>query len=131
MYFWGRDNVFLGTNTPAVPGALAPAGAHSPTYNGGLIEAHYTFNPQLMLTSRYELIRMSQQALDTNPGDTGNTDAFTIGYRYYPFINSRAGFAFHGEYSIVWLRNTLVNPVTALPMGQTTSSLFFGLDFAF
>jgi hypothetical protein len=131
MYFWGRDNVFLGTNTPAVPGALPPAGAHSPTYNGGLIEAHYTFNPQLMLTSRYELIRMSQQALDTNPGDTGNTDAFTIGYRYYPFINSRAGFAFHGEYSIVWLRNTLVNPVTTLPMGQTTSSLFFGLDFAF
>jgi len=131
MYFYGKDNVFLGTNTAAVPGAAPPAGAQSPTWNGGLLEAHYTFNPQLMLTTRYELIRMSRQALSTNPGDTGDTDALTIGYRYYPFINTRAGFAFHGEYSIAWQRNILVSPVTALPIGATTSSLFFGFDFAF
>ena len=25
----------------------------------------------------------------------------TFGYRYYPFISSRAGFAFHNEYAIM------------------------------
>ena len=129
MYFYGHDSAFLGTNTTSKAGL--PTGSHAPTWNGALLEAHYTFNPQFMLTSRYELIRMSQQALDTNPSNTGNTDAFTLGYRYYPFINSRAGFAFHGEYSVVWQRNTQLNPVTALPMGQTFGSLFFGMDFAF
>jgi len=73
---------------------------------------------------------MSQQALDTNPANTGNIDALTFGFRYYPFISSRAGFAFHNEYSIVWQRN--INVTTAgLPIGLTSSSLMFGFDFAF
>ena len=55
---------------------------------------------------------MSQQALPIVPGtpytpgvsvptsDFGNEDVYTFGYRYYPFISSRAGFAFHNEYAI-------------------------------
>ena len=132
MYFYGHDSIFLGTGTPSNLGnAGLPAGSHAPTWNGGLIEVHYTFNPQLMFTNRYELIRMSQQALSSSPGNTGNVDALTFGLRYYPFMNSRAGFALHNEYSIVWQRNVLVSPVTALPIGLTSSSVMIGFDFAF
>jgi len=132
MYFYGHDSVYLGTNTPSNAGSAGlPAGAHAPTWNGALFETHYTFNPQMILINRYELIRMSQQALDSNPGDLGNIDALTFGFRYYPFVSSRTGLAFHNEYSIVWQRKVLVSPTTGLPIDLTSSSLMFGLDFAF
>src|SRR5262252_10311767 len=84
MYFYGHDNVYLGTNTPSNVGSAGlPSGAHAPTWNGALFETHYTFNPQMIFINRYELIRMSQQALDSNPGDLGNVDALTFGFRYY------------------------------------------------
>ena len=57
----------------------------------------------------------------------GDIDAFTIGYRYYPFISSRAGFAFHNEYS--WTRQRGTSPVNGLDL--TSSSLMSGFDFAF
>jgi hypothetical protein len=132
MYFYGHDSIYLGTNTlPPAGGGVLPEGAHAPTWNSGLIETHYNVNPQLVFTNRYELIRMSQQALSTNPANTGNVDALTFGVRYYPFMSSRAGFAFHNEYSIVWQRNVNVNTITNLPVGLTSSSLMFGFDFAF
>jgi len=132
MYFYGHDSVYLGTNTPAYLGTAGlPGGAHAPSWNGGLFETHYNFNPQMIFVNRYELIRMSQQALSSNPGNTGNVDALTFGFRYYPFINSRAGLAFHNEYSIVWQKNILLSPTTGLPIDVTSSSLMFGIDFAF
>src|SRR5215475_3414365 len=132
MYFYGHDNVFLATGTPSNLGADGlPEGAHAPTWNGALIETHYTWSPQLVLINRYELIRMSQQALDSNPGDLGNVDALTFGFRYYPFVSSRTGLAFHNEYSIVWNRKVQVSPTTGAPIDLTSSSLMFGLDFAF
>jgi hypothetical protein len=70
---------------------------------------------------------MSQQAFDSNPSNLGNTDALTFGLRYYPFISSRAGFAYHGEYSIVRQRGA--SPVTFSDL--TSSSLLFGFDFDF
>ena len=127
MYFHGHDSAWLGTNTPATPGAVLPAGAHAPSWNGGLFESHYVFNPQLILINRYEMVRMSQQAFDTNPGNLGNADVLTFGARYYPFISSRAGFAYHAEYAIIWQKGTA--PVTFT--NQTTSSLLFGFDFDF
>ena len=128
MYFYGHDSAYLGTNT--VAGDPLPDGSHAPAWNGALFETHYTFNKQMIFINRYELIRMSQQALDTNPGDLGNVDALTFGFRYYPFINSRAGFAFQNEYSIVWQKNVVVNPTTGTS-DLTSSSLLFGFDFAF
>jgi hypothetical protein len=125
IYFHSTDNAYLGTNTPAY--SPLPAGAHSPTWNGGLFESHYTFNPQLILINRYELVRMSQQSFDTNPSNLGNADVLTFGFRYYPFINARAGFAYHGEYAIIWQKGA--SPVTFT--NQTTSSLLFGFDFDF
>jgi hypothetical protein len=127
IFFHSHDSVWLGTNTAATPGTVLPPGAHAPTWNGGLFESHYNFNPQLILINRYELVRMSQQALDANPANLGNADVLTFGARYYPFISSRAGFAYHGEYAIIWQKG--VSLVTAT--NQTTSSLLFGFDFAF
>jgi hypothetical protein len=127
MYFRGHDDVYLGTNTPSNQPDLLPVGAQSPSWNGGLFESHYNVNPQLVLINRYELIRMSQQALPDSPGNLGNIDALTFGLRYYPFMSSRAGFAFHNEYSIVRQRG--VSPVTGRDL--TSSSLMFGFDFAF
>jgi hypothetical protein len=133
IYFHGSDSAWLASNTPAVPGATLPAGAHSPSWNGGLFESHYNMNPQLIFINRYELVRMSQQAFTgdgvtpANPSNLGNTDVLTFGVRYYPFISSRAGFAYHGEYAIIWQKGA--SPVTFSNL--TTSSLLFGFDFDF
>jgi hypothetical protein len=138
IYFRGHDSAYLASSTSSDPTAGGlPLGARAPSWNGALLESHYTVNPQLILINRYELIRMSQQAFvgdgvnPGNPSNMGNTDALTFGFRYYPFINSRAGFAFHNEYSIVWQRNNQISPVTGGTIGLTSSSLLFGFDFAF
>jgi hypothetical protein len=125
MYIHGSDSAFLGTNTPAF--SALPEGARKPTWNVGTIETHYTYSPQLILINRYELVRMSQQALPGLAGNLGDVDVLTFGYRYYPFISSRAGFAFHNEYSI--LRQRGVSPLNGADV--TSSSLFLGFDFIF
>lgn len=125
MYFHGTDSAYLGTNTPS--NTPLPTGAHSPAWNGGLFESKYMFSPQLILINRYELIRMSQQAFSSNPSNLGNIDALTFGLRYYPFINTRAGFAYHAEYAIARQRGA--SPVTATDL--VNSSLLFGFDFDF
>jgi len=136
MYTRGADNVFLGTGTPSF--SPLPAGAQGPTWNAGFIETHYTVNPQFILVNRYELIRMSRQALPITPGvfepgvsvpsaNFGDIDALVFGYRYYPFMSSRAGFAFHNEYSVVRQRG--VAPLSGKDL--TNNSLFLGFDFIF
>jgi hypothetical protein len=130
MYFHGWDSAFLGSNTPSnspLPTDANGGVARAPTWNGGLFETHYNLNPQLILINRYELIRMSRQVFATNPGNFGNEDVLTFGWRYYPFISSRSGFAFHNEYAI--LRRRGAAPVTGLDL--TSSSLLAGFDFDF
>ena len=128
IYFRGRDDSTLAT-TLALTGTppVAPTGAHAPTWNGALFESHYNYSPQLILINRYELVRMSQQVFSTNPGNLGNVDTLTFGLRYYPFISSRAGFAYHGEYAISRIRGA--SPVTMTDL--TSSSLLAGIDFDF
>ena len=128
MYFHSRDDKTLATTT-ALTGTppVAPAGARAPVWNGALFESHYNLNPQLIFINRYELVRMSQQVFSGNPGNLGNTDVLTFGMRYYPFISSRAGFAYHAEYAI--LRQRGASPVTATDL--TSSSLLLGFDFDF
>ena len=139
MYFHSADDKYLATGTPANAPLLLPANAKNAIWNGALFESHYTFNPQFLLINRYELVRMSQQPLPidgTNPyipgvsvpkADFGNMDVLTVGWRYYPFISSRAGFAFHNEYAISRQRGT--SPVNGLDL--TFNSLLVGFDFAF
>lgn len=140
MYFHSSDDKYLATGTPAnaAYGTL-PAGAQNAIWNGALFESHYTFNPQYILIQRVELVRMSQQALPIvagtpyTPGVSvpyasfGNEDVYTFGGRYYPFISSRAGFAFHGEYAFSHQVGT--SPVTGRDLDF--SSLLGGFDFAF
>ena len=140
MYTRGGDNAFLGTGTPSF--SPLPVGAQGPTWNAGFIETHLTVNPQFILVNRYELIRMSRQALPVTPGvfdagvsvpsaDFGDIDALVFGYRYYPFMSSRAGFAIHNEFSTVRQRGG----TWLLPGGSgkdlTNNSLFIGFDFIF
>ena len=128
IFFHSRDDKTLATTTALTATApVAPAGAHDPVWNGGLFESHFNLNPQLILINRYELVRMSQQVFSTNPGNLGNVDTLTFGLRYYPFISSRAGFAYHAEYAI--LRQRGASPVTLSDL--TSSSLLFGFDFDF
>ena len=140
MYFHSSDNKYLATGTPAnlAYGTLT-VGAQNAIWNGALFESHYTPSPQFILIQRVELVRMSQQALPIVPGTPytpgvsvpsssfGNEDVVTFGGRYYPFISSRAGFAFHGEYA--FSHQTGTSPTTGQNLGF--SSLLFGFDFAF
>src|SRR5579862_970823 len=110
-----------------VPGTFTlPPTARAPSWNGYMVETHYVYNPQLIFIQRSEWERMSQQALTINPGNLGNIDMYTFGFRWYPIMNPRAGFAFHNEYS--WLRQN----GTALNATDITSSSFIsGFDFDF
>ena len=120
----GSDNAFFATST-AAPGAL-PAGARSATWNGAFVETHYVYSPQLIFIQRSEWIRMSQQAIPGTASNLGNIDNYVIGYRYMPFMTSRAGFAFHNEYS--WIRER-----GGAPDGSdlSSNSLMLGFDFDF
>lgn len=134
-YVHGYDNAFLGTKTAA--NMTLPPGAHAPAWNGGFLESHYYVSPQFVLTGRYEIIRMAQQALDTNPGNLGDIDAYSFGYRWYPFMYSRAGLAFHNEYSMARSRGTAplsgdgVGAAFSPSSGVWSRSLLIGLDFDF
>ena len=145
FFMHGYDNVFLGTATPA--NQPLPAGAQAPTWNGGFIESHYYVNPQLVLTGRYELIRMSRQAFSSTQSNLGDIDAYSVGYRWYPIMFSRAGVAFHNEFSLVKTAGAIplsgngvglpaLTPLLSLCSttrcpGVWSQSAFIGLDFDF
>ena len=126
VYQRAEDNVFLANAAPANDPTLLPAGAQGPIWNTGTIEAHYTFSPQLFFIGRYELTRISRQALASNPSDLGNADVFTLGYRYYPFMHSRDGLAWHQEFSTINFKG-----LASSGKDQRMSSYFMGFDFAF
>jgi hypothetical protein len=130
FYLHGYENVFLGTNTPA--NGVLPDGAVAPTWNAGFVETHLHLNQQFVFTQRVEVIRMSRQALPTTPLNTGDINAYSVGYRWYPIMFSRAGVAFHNEYSITKIQGTGVG-ATPLdpPTAAWSNSLFAGFDIAF
>jgi hypothetical protein len=113
-------------------GTTLLAGAKAPSWNGVLFEPHYVVSPQLILIGRYETIRMSQQANGAGyptgaaASDLGNISTYTVGFRYNPFMTSRAGFAWHNEYN--WWHQ-----VGTAPDGTNlnVSELLTGFDFDF
>jgi hypothetical protein len=139
----GSDNVWFGqgfgnasdpnNGTPFndlpnnTPGTVLPATARAPSWNGATFEAHYIYSPQLIVIGRYELERMSQQANTTNAGNLGNISSYTIGYRYYPIMTSRAGFAWHNEYN--WIHQDGTGPQPGENLNS--SELLLGFDFDF
>ena len=65
----------------------------------------------------------------------GDLDAFTVGYRWYPIMYSRAGLAWHQEYSVVKSQGVGNVGGAFAPsfnsQNVTSSSIFMGFDFAF
>ena len=127
FYMHGQDNVFLGNSVSANQPFDLPPGAAGPTWNGGFVEAHYTYNPQLILFGKYETVQMSRQANPATPKDLGDVRVWTVGYRWYPFMSSRAGLAWHQEYARAHTVGTA--PLTGLD--DVTSSFLMGFDFDF
>jgi hypothetical protein len=141
----GWDNVWFGqgygdligqtVSGNNLPGTVLPAGSQAPTWNGVLFEPHYVYSPQLIFIGRYETIRMSRQA--NGPGSAapsasnfGNISTYTVGFRYNPFMTSRAGFAWHNEYN--WLHQDGTGPNVGLnTLNVNTSELLTGFDFDF
>jgi hypothetical protein len=126
-----------------VPGTVLPVGAQTPTWNGATFEGHYVYSPQLIFIGRYEVEKMSQQAngnacvactggagAGPSASNLGNISSYTIGFRYNPFMTSRAGLAWHNEYN--WLHQDGTGPVIGLPSANiNTSEVLMGLDFDF
>jgi hypothetical protein len=132
FFLHGYENAYLGRNIPS--NEPLPDGAKAPTWNAGFVETHLHLSPQFVFTNRVELIRMSRQADPTTPLNTGNIDAYSVGYRWYPIMFSRAGIAFHNEYSIIKTRGAGVgatNPILDPPTTTWSNSLMAGFDFAF
>jgi hypothetical protein len=127
FYLHGHDNVFLGNAVPGNQSSRLPVGAAGPAWNGGFVEGHYNPNPRLIFTGRYELIRMSQEANPSIRSNAGNLDTWTVGYRWYPIMSPRAGFAWTQEYS------RITNAGTAPLSGKDDihSSVLMGFDFDF
>jgi hypothetical protein len=136
VYLHGYENKFI-ANAVADnnPGGLPP-GARSASWNGGFVDVDYFLSPQLVFTSRAEVIRMGQQGNTQIAGNTGNLDAVTFGYRWYPIMFSRAGLAWFQEYSINRTRGaTHINgsPLTSSQNNADvlSSSYSMGFDFDF
>jgi hypothetical protein len=127
VYQRASDNVFLSNAIPANQPELLPAGAQGVMWNTGTIEAHFTYSPKLFILGRYEIARVSRQPVaGFAPSDFGDADVVTVGYRYYPFMHSRAGFAWHQEFATQLTKHT-----SDTALNQRTSSYFMGFDFAF
>jgi len=121
------DGVSTVNNTT---GTVLPPGSRAPSWNGVLLEPHYVYSPQLIFIGRYETIRMSQQSTPGTASNLGNISTYTIGYRYNPFMTSRAGFAWHNEYN--WLHQDGTGPTLGLTSTNVnTSELLLGFDFDF
>lgn len=127
FFLHGEDNVFLANGVRADRPQDLPLGATGPSWNGGFVELHYTYNPQLILIGRYELIRMDHRANPKTLATQGNLDSWTVGYRWYPFMSTRAGLAWLQEYS--YARTAGAAPISGRP--DTNSSYLMGFDFDF
>lgn len=127
FYLHGQDNVFLGNAVPSNHPERLPAGAVGPAWNGGFVEGHYNPTPRWIVTGRYELTRMSRQG---NPGirdNAGNLDTWTVGYRWYPIMNPRAGLAWTQEFSRV--NNAGAAPLSGRDDIRNTYLMGFDFDF--
>lgn len=130
------DNAYLANSLSA--NLPLSEGMRDAIWNGGFIEGHYYWSPQLVFIGRYEIVRMDQQGSPSNAGTTGNIDAYSFGYRWYPIMFSRAGLAWHTEYSLT--KSIGIIPLSLdgsglAPATNTTpvwsSSVMAGFDFDF
>jgi hypothetical protein len=135
---YGHDNPYLGSGVPS--NTPLPFGAKAPAFVGGFLESHYYVSPQLVFFGRFEKVNVSQQGFVNAgfPGDYGNITGYSGGYRWYPIMFSRAGLAFHNEYSRI--RSNGILPLSGNGGGAQvfsitnpvwSSSIMAGFDFDF
>ena len=136
FFMHAKDSAFLGTATPA--NQPLPAGAQDPVWNGGFLETHFHVSPQFVVSERYEIIRMSKQASTSTPAALGNINAYSVGYRWYPFMYSRIGLAWHNEFSITKTIGAIpqsgggvLQPPATPNTPVWSQSVMLGFDFAF
>jgi hypothetical protein len=136
LFMYGHDSEYLGTSTPS--NGTLPSNGQAPSFYGGFLESHYYLNPQNVILGRFEKINVGQQALTGGNGNFGNVTAYSVGYRWYPIMFSRAGVALDGEYSrtksigIVPESGDGTGGPPLFPTdGVWSSSIFFGIDFDF
>lgn len=139
LFMHGHDNAFLGTATSSFD--TLPTGAQAPTFNGGFLEAHYYLNPENVALFRFEKINVGTQpfpsAISGLPGNFGNVVGYSMGYRWYPIMLSRAGLAIDAEYSrtksigIVPESGDGSGVPSSPSAGVWSSSVFLGFDFDF
>jgi hypothetical protein len=138
LFMYGHDNPYLGAGVPST--SALPTGAQAPAFVGGFLESHYYVSPQLVFFGRFEKVNVSQQAFVNVgfPSDYGNVTAYSVGYRWYPIMFSRAGLAWHNEYSRV--RSNGFLPLSGNGAGLQvfnvanpvwSSSIMAGFDFDF
>jgi hypothetical protein len=112
------------------PGSALSALARAPSWNGVTFEARYLYSPQFIVMGVYEAERMSQQPTVGLPGNLGDINNYSIGFRYMPIMTSRAGFAWHNELNIFHQIGT--GPTVGLTTANTNTSEFLsGIDFDF
>ena len=99
----GSDSAFLGTGTTA--GQPLPVGARAAGMEWRLRRKRlHLFDPSCPGGPLRRHSHVASKPCHSSPHDLGNIDAATVGYRWYPFMNSRAGLAWHQEYSWVLSR---------------------------
>lgn len=138
LLMYGHDNPYLGAGVAST--STLPPGAKAPAFVGGFLESHYYVSPQLVFFGRFEKIGVSQQPFVNAgvPNNYGNVTGYAIGYRWYPIMFSRAGLAWHNEYSRV--RSNGFLPLSgnggglqvfdsALPVWSSTIMIGFDFDF--
>lgn len=139
VFMHAYDNAYLANGIPSNSGSLVGTPFQAAIWNGGFVQFEYVISPQWVIQARYEGIRMSQQANNTNPGNLSNLDAFTIASRFNPFMFSRAGLAIQQEYSVVRSHGVTNQggafgstcPPANATCNVVAQSLFFGFDFDF
>jgi len=118
----GQDNAFWATGRqPTIP--VLPAGRAGPSWNGGFVEAHYAYSPQLIFYRALRLVHMSRQADPTFP-QPGNVELVHATNIAGTIMLSRAGSRFTTEYAQAkW--------GTCQPAARTRSnrSVMVGFDF--
>lgn len=95
-------------------------------WDGGFLELAWTPNLKLTPFGRYDWIRNKDQPNGDLADDANDQTQYTIGLRYTLNYSTRAEYALHGEYSSMKVKGLTPDEPTV-----TSTSLFFGVDFAY
>ncbi|MEO8215563.1 MAG: hypothetical protein ABI718_00610 [Acidobacteriota bacterium] len=105
---------------------LIEGATRNATWDGGFVELAWT--PRLKTTPffRYDWISNGDQSNSELASNANDQTQYTIGIRHTLNYSTRAEYALHGEYSALRARGLTADEPTV-----TSTSLFFGVDFAF